>query len=176
MNLHLEGERIMGGTTMSRRNLLRAGAAAMAGAGVLRAATARAWGGAARAAENASSMTKEEIIRSYYTGGEKKDWSAIDRLLGESFTFTSPNDDDHINKTAFKARCWSQADWIKRFELENVIGKGDEVFVKYLCRTKNDKSFRNIEYFRFKDGKVEAIEVYFGGDAGFPSAASKGHR
>src|SRR5262249_529329 len=90
MNLHLEGERIMGGTTMSRRNLLRAGAAAMAGAGVLRAATARAWGGAARAAENASSMTQEGIIRSYYTGWEKKDWSAIDRLLGESFTLPAP--------------------------------------------------------------------------------------
>jgi len=166
----------MGGTTISRRNLLQAGAVAMAGAGVLRAATALACGGAAPAAGKGSSMTKEEIIRRYYAGWEKKDWAAIDSLLGDSFTFTSPNHDDHINKNAFKARCWSQADWIDRFELENVVGDGDQVFVKILCHTKNGKSFRNIEYFRFKDGKVEAIEVYFGGDLGFPSAASKGHR
>jgi hypothetical protein len=51
-------------------------------------------------------MTNEEIIRAYYSGWEKKQWSAVDNLLGDGFTFTSPNDDDHIDKRAFKTKCW----------------------------------------------------------------------
>ena len=44
--------------------------------------------------------------------------------------------------------------------------------MKYLGRTKNGKSFRNVDYFRLKNEKVEAIECYFGGQFGYPSAAS----
>ena len=102
---------------------------------------------------------------------------ALDILLADNFTFTSANDDDHISKSAFKARCWeSQIDFIERFDVEKVFGEGDEAFVKYLGRTKNGKSFRNVDYFQLKDGKVEAIECYFGGQFGFPSAASTGKR
>ena len=145
---------------LSRRNLLEAGACALAGA-----ASAHAWIG--------TRTTNEEIVRKYYTAWEKKDWSPFDILLAENFTFTSANNDDHITKSAFKARCWeSQIDFIALFELERVIGNGDEVFVKYLGRTKNGKSFRNVDYFRLKNGKVEAIECYFGGQFGYPSAAS----
>jgi len=35
--------------------------------------------------------------------------------------------------------------------------------VKYLCHTTNGKSFRKVEYLLVKDGKVEALECYFGG-------------
>jgi ketosteroid isomerase-like protein len=156
---------------LSRRNLLAAGACALAGAAGLpgRAASARTWRG--------PSMTNEEIIRKYYAGWEKKDWGPLDVLLADDFTFTSANNDDHISKSTFKARCWeSQIDFIERFELEKVIESGNEAFVKYLCRTKNGKSFRNVEYFRFRDGKVEAIESYFGRQLGFPSAASGGRK
>ncbi len=155
---------------VSRRNLLVAGACALAeAAGFPGAASARALTG--------PSMTNEEIIRKYYAAWEKKDWGPFDILLADSFTFTSANDDDHISKSAFKARCWeSQIGFIERFELEQVIGNGNEAFVKYLCRTKNGKSFRNVEYFRFRDEKVEAIECYFGSQLGFPSAASTGQR
>jgi ketosteroid isomerase-like protein len=114
-------------------------------------------------------MTNEEIIQNYYSAWEKKKWSGVERLLADGFTFTSPNDDDHIDKRAFKAKCWPEADWIERFELESVIGRDNEAFVKYLCRNKNGRSFRNVEHFRFAGGKVEAIEVYFGGHQGYPS-------
>ena len=42
----------------------------------------------------------------------------------------------------------------------------------YLGRTKNGKTFRNVEYLRLRDDKVEAIECYFGAQSSFPSAAS----
>ena len=153
---------------LSRRSMLERGACALAGATCLPStASALALIGPDKA--------NERIIRKYYAAWEKKDWAPFDILLANNFTFTSPNHDDHISKSAFKARCWeSQIDFIQRFELEKVIVSGDEAFVKYLCRTKNSKSFRNVEYFRLRDGRVDAIECYFGGQSGFPSAASAG--
>ncbi len=163
--------------TMLRRNLLQAGAVALAGGtALLRAATAFTKEEGTLPLDEEPHMSKEEVIRSYYSGWEKSDWGAIDRLLADGFTFTSPNHDDHIDKPAFKARCWSQKDWIKHFELESVMARNDEAFVKYLCHTKNGKSFRNTEYFRFRGRRIAAIECYFGQDLGFPSAASLGHR
>jgi hypothetical protein len=46
--------------------------------------------------------------------------------------------------------------------------------VKYLCHTKDGKSFRNVEYLRIKDGKLHSIECYFGAQSSFPSAVSTG--
>jgi len=155
---------------VSRRNLLEAGACALAGtAGFPGVASAHAWIGLG--------ATKEEVIRKYYAAWEKKDWGPFDVLLADNFTFTSANEDDHISKSVFKARCWeTQIDFIERFELERVIGNGSEAFVKYLCRTKNGKSFRNVEYFRVADEKVEAIECYFGAQSSFASAVGGGQK
>jgi hypothetical protein len=42
----------------------------------------------------------------------------------------------------------------------------------HLGRTKNGETFRNVEYLRLRDDKVEAIECYFGAQSSFPSAVS----
>jgi hypothetical protein len=90
-------------------------------------------------------------------------------------TGLSPKNEETIRKSNFKARCWeSQIDFIERFELERMVGTGNEAFVMYVCRTKNAKTFRNVEYFRLRDHKVEAIECYFGGPSSFPYAVSTG--
>jgi len=136
-------------------------------AGFLQIASARA--------ETGQSPKTEQTIRKYYAAWEKKDWRPIDILLADNFTFTSANNDDHISKSTFKTRCWeSQIDFIERFYLQRVIGNGNEAFVMYDCRTKNGKTFRNVEYFRLRDDKVEAIECYFGAQSSFPSAVSSG--
>jgi ketosteroid isomerase-like protein len=151
---------------MSRRTVLGAGVCAMS-------AAAATPGISGAHAETGLSPEKEETIRKYYAAWEKRDWHPIDVLLAEDFTFSSANNDDHISKSTFKARCWeSQIDFIERFELERVIGSGNDAFVMYVCRTKNGKTFRNVEYFRLKDQKVEAIECYFGAPSSFPSAVS----
>jgi ketosteroid isomerase-like protein len=151
---------------MSRRMVLEAGACALAaGAGTPLMASAYA--------ETGLGSNNQETIRKYYAAWEKKDWRPIDVLLADDFNFTSANNDDHINKSTFKARCWeSQIDFIERFELKRVIGNRNEAFVMYVCRTKNGKALRNVEYFRFRDDKVEAIECYFGAQSSFPSAVS----
>jgi ketosteroid isomerase-like protein len=152
---------------VSRRKALEAGACALAGA-VAFSVTASAQAG------TGLSATNEEIIRKWYKAWEKKDEGQFEALMTDNFTFTSAAGDDHISKSAFKTQCWdTQAKLIDRSDLERVLGSGNEAFVKYLCHTKNGKSFRNVEYLRVRDGKIEAIECYFGG-AGYPSAASKG--
>ena len=119
-------------------------------------------------------MNVDELIKAYYTGYELKKWETIERLLAERFTFTSPNDDDHLDIQTYKTRCWPQAEFIKRFEFESVLRGDGEAFVKYLCTTTEGTNFRNTEYFRFSSGKIAAVEVYFGGRLGYPTASVAG--
>ena len=155
---------------VSRRNLLATGACALVGAVSLpRAASA--------SASPAPNSTNDEIVRKWYAAWEQKDWGPVDSLLADSFTFTSAAGDDHIGKSTFKARCWeTQIDFIGHFELERVTTGAEDAFVKYLCHTKDGKSFRNVEYLRIKNGKLQSIECYFGAQSSFPSAVSTGQK
>lgn len=160
----------MPGTAMSRRTLIGAAASALAAAAMRKSEVASA------NPEAGLGQNSEETIRKYYAAWEEKDWHPFDTLLADNFTFTSAAGDDHIGKSAFKTKCWaSQIDFIDRFELQRVFGSGDEALVMYLCRTKNGKTLRNVEYLRLRDYKVESIECYFGAQSSFPAAVSKGH-
>jgi ketosteroid isomerase-like protein len=153
---------------MSRRTILEAGACALAAEAVVPQIPRKH-------AEAGLSPKSDETIRKWYAAWERKDWQPVDILLSDDFTFTSAAGDDHISKSAFKAQCWeSQIDFIERFDLQRVFGSGNEAFVMYVCHTKNGKTFRNVEYFRLKDDKVQAIECYFGAQSSFPSAVSRG--
>jgi ketosteroid isomerase-like protein len=155
---------------MSRRTILEAGACALAAAAAIPLIPSAH-------AQTGLSPKSDETIRKWYAAWEQKDWRPLDSLLADNFTFTSAAGDDHISKSAFKAQCWAtQIDFIERFELQRVFGNGNEAFVMYVCRTKNGKSFRNVEYLRLRDDKVEAIECYFGAQSSFPSAVSAGQR
>ena len=157
---------------VSRRNLLATGACALIGAGAVSLplpASAGTLGG--------QNLTNEELVRKWYAGWEKKDWGPLDRLLADDFTFSSPNGDDHISKSTFKTRCWdTQIDFIRHFDLERITTGEDDAFVKYLCHTKNGKSFRNVEYLRIRNGKLESMECFFGAQSSFPSAVSAGQQ
>jgi ketosteroid isomerase-like protein len=153
----------MKNTAMSRRAVLM---------GALAAAAVTQSDAGARA-ETGLRADNEDTIRKWYAAWEKKDWHPLDLLLTDNFTFTSAAGDDHISKSAFKTKCWaSQIDFIERFDLQRVFGSGNEAFVMYVCRTKNGKTLRNVEYLRLRDDKVEAIECYFGDKSSYPSAVS----
>jgi ketosteroid isomerase-like protein len=156
----------MGTKTVSRRTILGAAPCALAGAAGL---SPRA--GAHVHAELASQS--DALIRTWYAAWEQKDWRPLDVLLADDFTFSSAAGDDHISKSMFKEQCWeSQKDFIRRFDLQRIFGSGDEAFVMYICHTTNEKTFRNVEYLRLRDGKVATIECYFGAQSSFPSAVS----
>src|ERR1700679_2961708 len=136
----------------SRRNLLAAGACALIGAVTLpRPTSATAFG--------EQNLLNEEIIRKWYAAWERKDLGTFNALLADDFTFTSAAGDDHISKRTFKKLCWDTQDYfIGSFHLQRRTTGADDAFVKYLCRTKNGKPFRNVEYLRIKNGKIESIE------------------
>ncbi|HEX3398305.1 MAG TPA: nuclear transport factor 2 family protein [Steroidobacteraceae bacterium] len=161
----------------SRRALLAAGAYTWFGTAVL---FQEAQGtNATSRIQDSSIMPREKLIRTYYEGWVKEDWSTVDGFLADSFTFSSAAPDDHISKSTFKRQCWdTQAGSIGRFELESMLANanGTEAFVKYLCHTKKGTSFRNVEYFRFADSKIHAIECYFGGNLGYPTASDSGKK
>jgi ketosteroid isomerase-like protein len=165
---HVREQWVMTSRAMSRREALEAGAFALAAAaGIPQMASAHT--------ETRLSRDTEATIRKYYAAWEEKNWRPFDILLADNFTFTSAAGDDHINKSAFKEHCWgSQADFIDRFDLTRVFGSANEAFVLYVCRTKNGRTFRNVEYLRLRDDKVEAIECFFGAQSSFPSAVSTG--
>jgi len=153
---------------VSRRNLIAGAAGAVVGAAGLT-VPARA------SALEGQNLTNEEVVRKWYAAWEQKDWGPVDSLLADNFTFTSAAGDDHISKSTFKTRCWeTQIDFIKHFDLERIMTGAEDALVKYLCHTKNGKSFRNVEYLRIKNGKLESIECYFGAQSTFPSAVSTG--
>ncbi len=155
---------------VSRRNLLATGACALASAvNLSRPASASALGG--------QNLQNEEIIRKWYAAWEKKDLDTFNILLADDFTFTSAAGDDHISKSTFKTQCWdTQVDFIGHFDLERINTGAEDAFVKYLCHTKNGRSFRNVEYLRIKNGTLQSIECYFGAQSTFPSAVSTGQK
>jgi ketosteroid isomerase-like protein len=157
-------------SAVSRRNLLATGTWVLLGA-------VSQPGPASASALGGQNLTNEELIRKWYAAWEKKDWGPLDSMLADNFTFTSANNDDHISKSTFKTRCWeSQIDFIAHFDLERVATGEEDAFVKYLCHTRNGKSFRNVEYLRIKNGKLQSIECYFGEQSSFPSAVSTGQK
>jgi len=166
----VKGEGTMTGIKVPRRNLLATGACALVGAVSLP-------GPAGAIALGGQNLANEDVVRKWYAAWEKKDWGPVDSLLDDSFTFTSAAGDDHISKSTFKTRCWeTQVDFIGRFDLERVTTGPEDAFVKYLCHTKDGKSFRNVEYLRIKNGQLECLECYFGAQSSFPSAVSTGQK
>jgi ketosteroid isomerase-like protein len=114
-------------------------------------------------------LSTEKTVREYYTAFEKKDWSLMETILADGFTFSSPLD-DHISVKAFHERCWPNAYKIKRFDVEKLVVNGDEVFVITNGWTLDGKLFRNSEYFRLKDGKISEYECFFGRGISYPNS------
>jgi len=103
-----------------------------------------------------------DLVRKCFSAWETKDRQAFEGLLAEDFTFTSPNDDDHISKDEYWKKCWPGSEKIRAIHIEKLFEKGDEAFVRYECELKDGARFRNTEYFRIEGNKIKEVEVYFG--------------
>ena len=108
-----------------------------------------------------ASTGRAEMIRAIFAAYLANDRKRVENALSDDFRFTSPFDDS-IDKPTYFERCWKNADWIERHELEKIFVEGDEAFVTYRCVAKGGKCFRNTEFFVFDGDKVKRIDVYFG--------------
>jgi ketosteroid isomerase-like protein len=104
---------------------------------------------------------KSEIIRALFAAYLFNDRKAIEHAFTDDFRFTSPYDDE-IDKPTYFARCWRDAGWIERQELERIFVEGNGAFVTYRCVAKEGRSFRNTEFFTFEGDRIRRIDVYFG--------------
>jgi len=125
--------------------------------------------GGAHAASGLS-LQNEQVVRKFYAAWETNDWRALEMLLADDFTFTSPND-DHISKGRYQAGCWQpNVKLIEHFDLQHIVGSDNDAFVMYVLYVKKGKTVENIEHFRMTGGKVQALRCYFGGQNSYPAA------
>jgi ketosteroid isomerase-like protein len=102
-----------------------------------------------------------ELAQRYYEAYQVADRETIEALLAEDFTFTSPWD-DHIDRATYFSHCFPHAGEFRfRFPMK-VFAHGDEAVVVYETEGKQGGTFHNAELFRFADGRIRSIDVFFG--------------
>jgi ketosteroid isomerase-like protein len=108
-------------------------------------------------------MTQEpvQIVRAVYDAYVRKDRRAIESLIAEDFHFTSPLD-NRLDRKTYLERCWPNSETTAGFEFRNLVSDGDRVFVTYVLTKATGDRFCNTEILLTRNGKVAAIEVYFG--------------
>lgn len=107
-------------------------------------------------------MTRHEtIVRAVFDAYRDRDRTTLEALLADGFTFTNPYDDT-IDKRTYFARCWPESERISEHILEEIVGSGERLFVLCLCRTRDGREFRNVGTFDIEDGRIRAVNVYFG--------------
>ena len=102
-----------------------------------------------------------DLVRRCYAVFHARDRQAMDDLLSDDFRFSSPDDPD-LDKTGYFERCWPNGDRHQEFEIEKLFDRGDEAFVRYRIERDTGESFRNTEYLKVRDGRIERVEVYYG--------------
>jgi ketosteroid isomerase-like protein len=102
-----------------------------------------------------------ELVRRCFEAYATRDRTALEAVIADPFSFTSPYD-DHIDRKTYFERCWGNAERIKGHHIEKLFAQGDEAFALYEVELITGEKFRNTEFFRVKDGKLVAVEVFFG--------------
>lgn len=124
------------------------------------------------AGSNAQNTAKEKAVRFYYKGFETHDWNTVAGQFADGFTFTSPNDDDHISVEKFKEKCWPTNAFFKKVKLIKMTGSGNVLFLLVEIFTTDNKVVRNVDLFNFTSaGKIKSIETFFGAGSKYPGNA-----
>jgi uncharacterized protein YndB with AHSA1/START domain/ketosteroid isomerase-like protein len=105
-------------------------------------------------------QTASEIARQCMQAYVDKDRVAIEALIAEDFHFTSPLD-NAIDRATYFELCWPNSEAMTGFDLIHAVDHGDQAFITYAAHA-SGKTFRNTEIHTVRDGKLVAVEVYFG--------------
>jgi ketosteroid isomerase-like protein len=102
-----------------------------------------------------------EIIRASYAAYAASDRGALEPLIADDFTFSSP-DDPELDRAGYFERCWPNNEHIAAIEIEQLFLEGEEAFVRYRLERVTGERFRNTEFLRVRDGQLVRAEVYYG--------------
>jgi ketosteroid isomerase-like protein len=101
-----------------------------------------------------------------FAGGDRV---SAERLIASDFSFTSPLD-NAIDRDAYFRICWPNSASIRGFEILRLVEHGDAAIVSYVGRMDDGKRFQNTEVLTCRDGRITAVEVYFGWSIPHPGA------
>lgn len=101
------------------------------------------------------------LVTSLLAAFVARDRDAAERLVAPDFRFTNPYDNG-IDRAAYFAICWPNGTAIAALDIEHLFEAGDSAAVTYVGRTTDGRRFRNTEVMTCRDGRVSAVEVYFG--------------
>jgi len=119
-----------------------------------------------------SPSSASELARRLYATFIAGDRPAMEALLADDFTFTSPQD-DHIDKSEYFVRCWPHRDQLRNLQIETLFAEENAAFVRYSAeRVADGVRFRNTEYVVCEGGRVKSVEVYFGATTNIPPSAT----
>jgi predicted SnoaL-like aldol condensation-catalyzing enzyme len=116
----------------------------------------------------AKDTKNEKVVKAYYSGYENHNWNTVAAQLADGFTFTSPNNDNHIPLDKFKEKCWPTNKFCKKVNFIKMVESGNDVLLLVEINTTDNKVVRNVDFYKFKDGKIKSIEVFFGAGAKYP--------
>jgi len=101
------------------------------------------------------------IVRRCFEAYVANDRAAIEALIAEQFSFSSPLD-NAIDRQTYFAVCWPNSQMIANFEFVHLAAADDQVFATYVGTASDGRRFRNTEVHTVRDGKIAIVEVYFG--------------
>ena len=101
------------------------------------------------------------IARACYQAYADSDRDAIERLIADDFSFTSPLDNALSRETYFE-RCWPNHEHCEAFEFIHVAPVGERVFIVYEAKSSRGNTFRNCEMLTIRNERIAEAEVYFG--------------
>jgi ketosteroid isomerase-like protein len=103
------------------------------------------------------------IARALYEAYRTQDREAAERLIADDFRFYSPWDNG-LDRHRYFEICWPNSQRFLEIKLIDAVDAGERVFVTYEILTRKGDRFRNAEVLTIRDGRVSAVEVYFGWD------------
>ncbi|MBC8125955.1 MAG: nuclear transport factor 2 family protein [Gloeobacteraceae cyanobacterium ES-bin-144] len=102
-----------------------------------------------------------DLVRKCFAAYQSKDRGAIEALLSDDFTFSSPLD-DNISRERYFERCWPNSERLRSFHIEKLFAEGNQAFVTYEAVQNDGAKFRNTEFFTSDGEKLKHVDVYFG--------------
>ena len=106
---------------------------------------------------------RTELARESYRAFATGDRDAIEALLADDFTFSSPAD-PHLDRAGYFERCWPHAGSVAATSYPRLIEHGDEVVVTYEAARPDGSRLRNTEVLTFRGDRIVRAEVYWGWD------------
>lgn len=103
----------------------------------------------------------ERLVRDNFSAFLKCDRKALDTMLSEDFTFTSPRD-DHLTREEFYLVCLPGSKLFDEFDIQRIVSDSDDAFVLYSAKLKDGTRIRNTELIRTDGQRIISSEVFFG--------------